>query len=195
MSYRDPFMSVDYKKMPLGAKHSWYRFIATCGYVGHAPFASGTFGSLLAYPIYIFGLQNYVSEDASVLFLYVITFIASFLGWISISLLHKETEAYDNSAIVIDELAGQLLTLAISQHWLFYLGQKTILLHHLSLSDFSFIMALVLFRIYDITKPLFIKTIDRFHKYATAVIADDLAAAALASASIYILYYITLHFY
>ena len=119
MFYKDPFMRINHKDTPLLARHSWYRFIATCGYVGHAPFASGTFGSLLAYPIYIWGLQNYISHEEISSFLYIITAVLSILGWLSISLLYKETSAYDNKAIVIDELAGQILTLAISQHWLF----------------------------------------------------------------------------
>lgn len=191
MFYKDPFMRINHKDTPLMAKHSWYRFIATCGYVGHAPFASGTFGSLLAYPIYIWGLENYISHEEISSFLYMIAAALSILGWLSISLLYKETKAYDNKAIVIDELAGQILTLAISQPWLFYISQKMKVIHGLSIYHFSFLLAFLLFRFYDIKKPFFIKHIDSLHIHPFAVIADDLLAALFSSATVYVLYYIS----
>lgn len=192
MHYNDPFLKTNAKDMQIKASHSWYRMVASCFYIGEIPFAKGTFGSLAAYPIYYWALHHYSTHDDLISFLYGAGIILSLLGWYAICLFQRETKAYDHGSIVIDELVGQLLTLAATHHWLFYLGERYVVWHKLSLGNFSFLVSFIAFRWFDITKPLIIGYVDDLHRYSFAVMLDDILAAAFASGTIYICYMISL---
>jgi phosphatidylglycerophosphatase A len=123
-------------------------------------------------------------------FLYFISCLLIIISWIAISLYNKETETFDHSTIVIDELIGQTLTLAATHYWLFYINDSLGKWNSLSPLNFSFLAAFFAFRYFDIAKPLFIKKLDGWHKYSIFVILDDIAAAALSASSIYCVYFI-----
>ncbi|GAA9610107.1 phosphatidylglycerophosphatase A [Helicobacter pylori] len=111
---------------------------------------------LLGLPILIF--------SANTLFL-----AAVLIGLIAIAQIDKEEEEskiHDSSYIVIDELVGMWLAMAISG---------------LSLADV--ILSFIFFRIYDITKPSFIGKIDKEVKGGLGVVADDALAGVLAGLS------------
>ena len=106
-------------------------FIATCGHVGYAPFAPGTFGSAAALVLYYL-----VRRQAST---------AIELGTIGVVLvigLWSATEAehhfggIDPGPVVIDEVIGMLLTLAL--HPVNVLGALT---------------GFFIFRVLDVVKP------------------------------------------
>jgi len=188
----DPFIKTNAKNMHIKAPCSWYMLVVTCLYIGRIPFASGTFGSLTAYPIYYWATHYYCTHQDLVSFLYTISISLAIIGWYAIHLFQQETRAYDHSSIVIDELAGQLLTLAIADHWLSYLELRTSEWHRLSLTNFNFIISFIAFRYYDITKPSLIGAIDKLHRYSLAVMLDDILAAIFASATVYGCYLISL---
>ncbi|UOR48399.1 phosphatidylglycerophosphatase A [Helicobacter pylori] len=128
------------------------------GYFKKAP---GTIGSLVALllglPILIF--------SANTLFL-----AAVLIGLIAIAQIDKEEEEskiHDSSYIVIDELVGMWLAMAIS-----------------GLSLAGVVLSFIFFRIYDITKPSLIGKIDKEVKGGLGVVADDALAGVLAGLSV-----------
>ncbi|MCH4599782.1 phosphatidylglycerophosphatase A family protein [Helicobacter pylori] len=132
----------------------------TLFFSGYSKKAPGTIGSLVALllglPILIF--------SANTLFLGAI-----FVGLIAIAQIDKEeeeTKRHDSSYIVIDELVGMWLAMAIS-----------------GLSLAGVILSFIFFRIYDITKPSLIGRIDKEVKGGLGVVADDALAGVLAGLS------------
>ncbi len=112
---------------------------------------------LLGLPILIF--------SANTLFLGAI-----FIGLIAIAQIDKEEEEskiHDSSYIVIDELVGMWLAMAIS-----------------GLSLAGVILSFIFFRIYDITKPSLIGKIDKEVKGGLGVVVDDALAGILAGLSV-----------
>lgn len=94
---------------------------------------------------------------------------AIFVGLIAIAQIDKEEEEskiHDSSYIVIDELVGMWLAMAIS-----------------GLSLAGVILSFIFFRIYDITKPSLIGKIDKEVKGGLGVVADDALAGVLAGLS------------
>ncbi len=111
---------------------------------------------LLGLPVLIF--------SANTLFLGAI-----FIGLIAIAQIDKEEEEskrHDSSHIVIDELVGMWLSMAIS-----------------GLSLVGVVLSFIFFRIYDITKPSLIGKIDKEVKGGLGVVADDALAGILAGLS------------
>ncbi len=133
----------------------------TLFFSGYSKKAPGTIGSLVALllglPILIF--------SANTLFL-----AAVLIGFIAITQIDKEEEEskiHDSSYIVIDELVGMWLAMAIS-----------------GLSLAGVILSFIFFRIYDITKPSLIGKIDKEVKGGLGVVADDALAGVLAGLSV-----------
>ncbi|GAA8645671.1 phosphatidylglycerophosphatase A [Helicobacter pylori] len=133
----------------------------TLFFSGYSKKAPGTIGSLVALllglPILIF--------SANTLFL-----AAVLIGLIAITQIDKEEEEskiHDSSYIVIDELVGMWLAMAIS-----------------GLSLVGVILSFIFFRIYDITKPSLIGKIDKEVKGGLGVVADDALAGVLAGLSV-----------
>lgn len=94
---------------------------------------------------------------------------AIFVGLIAIAQIDKEeeeTKRHDSSYIVIDELVGMWLAMAIS-----------------GLSLAGVVLSFIFFRIYDITKPSLIGRIDKEVKGGLGVVADDALAGVLAGLS------------
>ncbi|MFP6195716.1 phosphatidylglycerophosphatase A [Helicobacter pylori] len=132
----------------------------TLFFSGYSKKAPGTIGSLVALllglPVLIF--------SANTLFLGAV-----FVGLIAIAQIDKEeeeTKRHDSSYIVIDELVGMWLAMAIS-----------------GLSLAGVILSFIFFRIYDITKPSLIGRIDKEVKGGLGVVADDALAGVLAGLS------------
>ncbi|WP_367705158.1 phosphatidylglycerophosphatase A family protein [Helicobacter pylori] len=132
----------------------------TLFFSGYSKKAPGTIGSLVALllglPVLIF--------SANTLFL-----VAVFIGLIAIAQIDKEEEEskrHDSSYIVIDELVGMWLAMAIS-----------------GLSLAGVVLSFIFFRIYDITKPSLIGKIDKEVKGGLGVVADDALAGVLAGLS------------
>ncbi|WP_120915343.1 phosphatidylglycerophosphatase A family protein [Helicobacter pylori] len=132
----------------------------TLFFSGYSKKAPGTIGSLVALllglPVLIF--------SANTLFLGAV-----FIGLIAIAQIDKEeeeTKRHDSSYIVIDELVGMWLAMAIS-----------------GLSLAGVVLSFIFFRVYDITKPSLIGKIDKEVKGGLGVVADDALAGVLAGLS------------
>ncbi len=142
-------------------KFGWRACFLTLFFSGYSKKAPGTIGSLVALllglPVLIF--------SANTLFLGAV-----FIGLIAIAQIDKEeeeTKRHDSSYIVIDELVGMWLAMAIS-----------------GLSLAGVILSFIFFRIYDITKPSLIGKIDKEVKGGLGVVADDALAGVLAGLSV-----------
>ena len=109
----DTTLRVHAKDEVIKPKFTWYMLISTWFLLGKSPIAPGTVGSLAAYPFYYWAMTSFTSHDDVVSFLYICFVVLTILGWLSVSLFQKETKAYDHRSIVVDEVVGQLLTLAM----------------------------------------------------------------------------------
>jgi len=126
--------------------------IATLGFIGYLPIAPGTFGTFAA--LVFFAL---LKPSSPVHVLLVILFTA--LGCIASSRAEKILNERDSSHIVIDEFAGYALSVLLLPHTLS-----------------SLVVAFLLFRFFDILKPLPIRWIDRTIPGGFGIMADDLLA-------------------
>lgn len=137
------------------------KVIATGLGTGLSPKAPGTVGSLLG--IILLYIYNYLLNDMQLsfrtilLFNVLFLFLSIFIGIWSIGKVQKEWE-HDASKIVIDEIAGIAITmLAIPFNWQYYL------------------YGFIIFRFFDILKPLGIKKLDNMGGN-WSVMLDDLLA-------------------
>jgi phosphatidylglycerophosphatase A len=125
------------------------RFLATGFYVGYLPTAPGTWGSLLM--IFLLCLFPFLNN-------FYVVFALSLGGIAIANFEEKQNGIKDESKIVIDEMAGQLLT--------FFTIQPSLPI---------LLLGFILFRIFDITKPLIIDKIQSLPA-GWGVMLDDLLA-------------------
>jgi phosphatidylglycerophosphatase A len=134
--------------------------LAAWGPCGYAPFAPGTFGTLGAIPLY--AALSRLPPVAYVAF----TIAFSGLAIHAAERAGKYWGIADASPIVIDEVAGYLLTMAFAPF-----------------SWPALAAGFVLFRIFDVLKPWPASALDRI-KSGFGVVLDDLAAGAWAWAAL-----------
>ena len=128
--------------------------IATVGGVGWFPIAPGTAGSAVGVAIYL--LTRTWSAPAQIALLVGITLV----GIWAASVAEKELKQEDPGPVVIDEVAGQLLTLLLTG-----VGWK------------GAIAGFFLFRALDIFKPPPARQLEALHG-GFGIMADDLMAGA-----------------
>lgn len=107
------------------------RLLASFFYVGFAPLVPGTFGSLAAFVLY-FPLL-YLNQWPAYL---GVTILVSVIGVWAATIAEKDSHIVDPPFVVIDEVAGQLITLFL-----------------VPFSWVNIAAGFVLFRILDIIKP------------------------------------------
>ena len=130
-----------------------YKYIATLGFIGHIPFAPGTFGTLAAFAAYIL-LKP--SDFLQIIILILIIPIGTICAGHTERLLNEK----DSGHIVIDEFCGYFSsTLFIP----FSIGHA--------------VAAFFLFRVFDILKPFPIRKIETAVSGGKGIMADDIMAA------------------
>ena len=143
------------------------RFVILCatwGGTGFSPLASGTVGTLGAIPFYL-------ALSRLPLPLYLLTTLAFtlFACWVS-GLAEVVFAEKDSGKIVIDEVAGYLVTMiAVPLSWR------------------SVLVGFILFRFFDIVKPQPARWFDRSLKNGYGVVLDDIAAGLYACAATHLL--------
>lgn len=150
-----------------------YMFATFFG-VGFSPIIPGTFGSVASF-IAIVPTAYYYGFYGLLIFA-----ISSFvIGWLSTRIVLKYTE-HDPGLIVIDETVGQTITFSLIANML-----------KGSFSNwYLYILGFVLFRIFDMTKPLFIGWADRKILNAFGVIFDDILAGLVSGICLYLISFI-----
>lgn len=134
--------------------HRFGLFIATCGYIGYAPIAPGTFGS--AAGLLLFFLVRSTGSVALELSLIVALFA---VGIWSGTVAEHHFGGVDPGPVVLDEVVGMLITLAL-----------------LPVNTTGAIVGFLIFRVLDVVKPW---PSARFEKLpgGLGVMADDGMAA------------------
>ena len=139
-------------------------FLLTGFYFGKIKYMPGTFGTLVAIPIYYYLLTN--NLFLNIAFLFVIFYISI------ISLNYSYTEfmfnEVDDKSIVIDEIIGYL------SFMIFF--EVTIQ---------NILIGFLLFRFFDIFKPFPINLVDKNMKNSFGVMFDDVLAALYSGISLY----------
>ncbi|MCG8626539.1 MAG: phosphatidylglycerophosphatase A [Proteobacteria bacterium] len=138
---------------------------ASCGGIGNLP-APGSMGSLLALVV---GGGITIHFGIGVLVIAIIA--CAIIAFPAIDAYSRLTNTHDSKHIVIDEVLGQWLTMLaipIPPTWQLEYGV-------------SLVVAFLLFRLFDISKPWFIATAEDLPG-AAGVIADDILAAVVAGA-------------
>ncbi len=130
---------------------------------GLSPIAPGTFGTLIAVPLFLL-----VSNFSPIIYLLFVTLLF-FVGCWSAGYTAKALKVHDHPGIVIDEIVGFLITMLlvpVTWYWV--------------------ILGFVLFRLFDIWKPWPISVVDQHIKGGTGIMLDDLLAALYSLLSLHI---------
>lgn len=133
-------------------------FLATGCFIGNIPFAPGTFGTLLGLPFCFF----LSTIDITLAFACIIIFIifAIYVAHEAEKLLNKD----DPGSIVIDEIAGIMVTLA-----------------GLPFDAVMIVLGVIFFRVLDIFKPFPIKHIEARLSGGFGIVFDDVLAGVISN--------------
>lgn len=124
--------------------------IATSAGAGYSPFASGTAGSAVGVAIYF--LTRHLDPRMQIALLVVITVVGTWAS--SVAARHFDRE--DPGEVVIDEVAGQLVTYCL-----------------LGVGPLGAAIGFVLFRVLDVIKPWPARQMEHLHG-GLGIMADDL---------------------
>jgi phosphatidylglycerophosphatase A len=130
-----------------------------CG-IGFLPMAPGTWASLAALPCAWVVRSAAGGRSWPVAALALFTFL---IGWWAAARISRSAEAPDPGAVVIDEIAGQLLVLC-----------------KVGLDLPVYAVAFVLFRLFDVLKPWPVSWVERHVGGGLGIMLDDIAAAICA---------------
>ncbi len=140
--------------------------ISTFG-VGYLPLMPGTWGSLVAVGIFL-EFTQLVKGNALVALVLVSIVVVTFVGIWAASRTEALSGRKDPGKIVVDEVAGQLISLfplTLFVHW----------------SIVAVIISFILFRFFDIVKPYPARRLEAL-KGGFGVMCDDLIAGVYAAA-------------
>ena len=140
--------------------------ISTFG-VGYLPLAPGTWGSLVAVGIFL-GFTQIFRGNALVAVVVVSIVVVTFAGIWAASRTEALSNRKDPSKVVVDEVAGQLISLfplTLFTHW----------------SIVAVIISFILFRFFDIVKPYPARRLEAL-KGGFGIMCDDLIAGVYAAA-------------
>jgi phosphatidylglycerophosphatase A len=157
-----PCAAIGTSEPVLGTLRDPVHFVAFGFGAGLAPYAPGTFGSVVGLVAAWWLLELPLVARVVV----VLAVIASGI-WIC-GESARRLGRHDDQRIVLDEIAGVLLTSLA-------LGEKTVL---------GFALVFVFFRIFDILKPWPIRDVDHSLHGGLGIMLDDLIAAVYAAACV-----------
>lgn len=147
------------------------KIIATFFGLGYIPFAPGTFGALGGLAISYCMVQSSCSYQNFQLYHIGLIITAYFAGVYACRALVDEW-GQDPSKVVIDETLGFWVSILF-----------------LPVHLYTLIAGFVLFRFFDILKPLGIRKIDQMHT-PHSVMLDDVAAGIYANLVLHLLFYV-----
>jgi phosphatidylglycerophosphatase A len=143
-----------------------YRLIATsCGF-GYSPYGPGTMGALFGILVWL-PLHLYASTSVTLAVTVALIVVGTVLGVWSASVAERFW-GQDPSRVVIDETVGQWISLlpvtAVSPWW-------------------TILLAFVMFRFFDILKPLGVRRMEQLPA-GYGIMADDILAGVYGAAQI-----------
>ena len=144
--------------------------IASVFYVGYLPVAPGTLGSLAALVLYYFICSNVIIMSAVILIIVI-------LGFVTSGRVEKIFQEKDPGEIVIDELAGMLISLYRIPPTMGYV-----------------VTGFILFRFFDIVKPKPIKDLEKL-KGSLGIMSDDIIAGVYTNMILQVIYMFNILFW
>ncbi|HOA76552.1 MAG TPA: phosphatidylglycerophosphatase A [Thermosynergistes sp.] len=138
-------------------KRGWYEWVVTLGGLGRIVPMPGTVASLAACLV----------ASVVAIPIWVVGIVAA-LGLFTVYLYIKETQGVDPKEVVIDEIVGS---------WIAVWG------HGLSYA----LPAFLLFRIFDILKPMPVSTVEKRLPGTWGIMADDVVAGCLSNVVLWLL--------
>ncbi len=149
----------------------WATLVATFFGAGRLKPGPGTWGSIAAVIVWAL-ISSRIPPDARTWATIMAAALVTLIGIPAATQVERASGVKDPQFVVIDEVAGQLVTLiAVPLAW------KT------------FLVGLILFRVFDILKPPPIRVLERLPE-GTGIVVDDLGAGLYALAVVHLL----LHF-
>ena len=148
--------------IPLGIK-----LIITFFYVGHIPFAPGTFASIAAFILYfpLLAFNHWIIYLAAVI-------LVTLAGVWASGKAEKISGITDPSFVVIDEVAGQLITLFL-----------------LPFSWKMLVAGFILFRLFDVIKPFPARRAEQLHG-GWGIMMDDVLAGLYGNILLQVTHYL-----
>jgi phosphatidylglycerophosphatase A len=143
-------------------------FLATGGFIGNTSFAPGTFGSILGLPLCF--LLSKIDLPVAVLLTGIFIFFAILVSQEAEKILGEK----DPGAIVVDEIAGIVVTLIGLPFNLFFAST-----------------GFIVFRILDIFKPYPIRLPEKHFSGGAGIVLDDVAAGILSNLVLRVILFIT----
>ena len=143
------------------------QFIAVGFGSGLLPKMPGTYGTVVAIPLYI------VMSSLSLITYTLITLALILFAIYACHVTARSFAAHDHPSIVIDEIVGYLVTMiAVPCTWLWIL------------------VGFLLFRLFDIWKPWPIRWLDHHVQGGLGIVVDDLLAGVYAAILLLLLIYV-----
>lgn len=133
------------------------RIIGTTFFIGYIPLGPGTFASVLALPLVLTLANNNLAY-------YITTIVIFIIGTLSAQHLGQVWQKKDDQRITIDEFIGILFTFLSTTRINWYL----------------LLIGFVLFRFFDIVKPLGIRATEKV-KGGLGVMLDDIVSGLYAN--------------
>jgi phosphatidylglycerophosphatase A len=142
-------------------------FLASAGFIGLIPGAPGTYASVVTTLVFffIYRIRNQILPELHLSAICVI----SLIGVLVANEVSKAAGKEDPSEVVIDEVAGQLLTFLFVPVHIWNLAMGT-----------------ALFRVFDIWKPFPVRNLERL-KNGVGIMADDIAAGIYANLGLHLI--------
>ena len=149
----------------------WSTLVATFFGIGRLKPAPGTWAAIATVILWAF-ISGRIPLQARTWATVIAAALVTIIGIPAATRVARATNIKDPHFVVIDEVAGQLVALiAVPLAW------KT------------FLAGLILFRVFDISKPFPVRQLERLHE-GTGIVVDDLGAGLYALALMHLL----LHF-
>lgn len=150
------------------------KFFASGFGSGYSPVAPGTAGSILAsLAIYLIYTQFDISAQSVLIGLIIASILGTIIGVISCNILESEW-GKDPSKVVLDEMVGIFISLLF-----------------IPISATTVLLSLILFRVFDIWKPLGIRQLESIEG-GVGVMADDVLAGVYANIVLQIILYLNI---
>ncbi len=140
-----------------------HKMVTTTFGAGYSPIAPGTAGAIVACGLYVLFMGKIIGGyQMSQLHFLTLTFLVTGAGIVSTNYMEKDW-GKDPSKVVVDELVGMWITLLfVPFSWKYIL------------------VGLILFRFFDIAKPLFIRRLEKLPG-GIGVMMDDVLAGIYAN--------------
>ena len=164
-----PPVSSSHKQVPVIQRVRLAVFAATFGYAGLVPFAPGTIGSLaglLVHALMVWSGGGALTAGAAIMILFAI-------GVWSGTIAERHFEGIDPGPVIIDEVAGMLITLFL-----------------IPVGVTGGVVGFLLFRVFDIVKPFPASRLERLPG-GLGVMSDDAMAAVYANLTLRFLWWLS----